>query len=165
MTPARMTWAEFRWLLTASLVVLLLASLPTIYAWSLADADHVFTGFVYNTEDGNSYIAKMRLGATGEWLFHIFYTVEPHDPALAFLLHILLGKLAAAAGLSLVLVYHLARVLFGLALLWTIYAFAARFTPDVITRRLAWALAATGSGLGWLLLLLGQSHWLGALPL
>ena len=93
-----MTRAEFRWVLIASLILVVFASLPTIYAWALADADHVFTGFVYNTEDGNSYMAKMRLGARGEWLFHIFYTPEPHQPALAFPFHLLLGKIGAGPG-------------------------------------------------------------------
>jgi len=162
---ATVTRAEFRWVLIASLFVLVFASLPTIYAWALADADHVFTGFVYNAEDGNSYIAKMRLGARGEWLFHIFYTPEPHQPALAFPFHILLGKLGAGLGLSMVLTYHLARVLLGLCLLLTVYAFVAHFTADVTTRRLAWALVAVGSGLGWVLTLLGATHWLGYLPL
>jgi len=165
MTKARITRAEFCWLLLALLAVLLVASLPTLYAWSLADADHVFTGFVYNTEDGNSYLAKMRLGAEGEWLFHLFYTAEEHEPAMAFPLHLLLGKLAAATGLSLVLVFHLARIVFGLLLSVTIYAFAARFVSDVATRRVAWALATVGSGLGWLLVLLGASPLLGAMPL
>ena len=108
--------AEWRWLIAASCAVLLLASLPTLYAWRLADADHVFTGFVYNTEDGNSYIAKMRLGARGEWLFHIFYTAEPHQPRLVYPFYLLLGKLAVSF-LFAVLVYHLARVLLGALLL------------------------------------------------
>lgn len=160
-----MTRSELRWVLLASLAVLLMASLPTLYAWSLADKDHVFGGFVYNAEDGNSYLAKMRLGAEGEWLFHLFYTAEEHEPAMAYPLHILLGKLAAASGLSLVLVFHLARVAFGLLLSVTIYAFAARFVSDVATRRAAWALATLGSGMGWLLILLGASPLWGALPL
>jgi hypothetical protein len=159
------TRSEFRWVLIASLIVLLFASLPTIYAWALADSDHVFTGFVYNTEDGNSYIAKMRLGARGEWLFHIFYTPEPHQPALVYLFPLLLGKLGAGLGLPMVLTYHLARILFGLGLLFTVYVFVARFTSDVTTRRVAWALAAIGSGLGWALTLLGLTDWLGSLPL
>jgi hypothetical protein len=159
------TRIELRWLLLASLAVLLFASLPTLYAWRLADADHVFTGFVYNTEDGNSYIAKMRLGARGEWLFHLPYTSEEHEGALVYLFYLILGKLAAGLGLSHVLAYHLARVLLGLFLLLTVYLFVATFTPDVAVRRLAWALVAVGSGLGWLLTVLGASHWLGDLPL
>jgi hypothetical protein len=160
-----MTRAEFRWLLITSLAVILVASLPTLYAWSRADAEHVFTGFVYNTEDGNSYIAKMRLGARGEWLFHLVYTPEEHEGALVFTFHLLLGKVAAGTGTSLVLVYHLARALLGLGLLLTVYAFVAYFTPDVTARRLAWALVAVGSGLGWLLTALGKAYWLGDLPL
>jgi hypothetical protein len=160
-----MTRAELRWVAIASLAVLLVASLPTLYAWSLADTDHVFTGFVYNAADGNSYIAKMRLGARGEWLFHLFYTLEPHQPALTLTWHLMLGKLSAGLGLPLVLTYHLARVILGLGLLLTVYVFVAVFSSEIYVRRLAWALVATGSGLGWLLVTLGASHFLGALPL
>jgi hypothetical protein len=157
--------SELRWVLLASLAVVLFASLPTLYAWSRADTAHVFSGFIYNTEDANSYVAKMRLGARGEWLFHLFYTPEPHQPGLVFPFHLGLGKLAAVLGLSHVLVYHLARVVLGLGLLLTVYAFVAFFTPDLIVRQLAWALVAVGSGLGWLLTLAGATNWLGSLPL
>jgi hypothetical protein len=160
-----MTRAEWRWLLVASALVLAVASLPTVFAAEQADADHVFTGFIYNNEDGNSYLGKMQLGAQGEWLFHIFYTAEPTTEVLAFPFHLVLGQLAAALGLSLVLVYHLARVVFGLILLLTVYTFLARFTPDVAVRRTAWTLVAVGGGLGWLLVLVGLSPWLDAYPL
>lgn len=160
-----MTPSEFRWVLLASLAVLLFASLPILYAWSQADTDHVFTGFVYNTEDSNSYIAKMRLGARGAWLFYLVYTPEEHEGALVYTFYLLLGKIAAGLGLPFVLIYHLARALLGLGLLLTVYAFVARFTPDVVTRRVAWVLVAIGSGLGWLLTILGATHWLGNLPL
>jgi hypothetical protein len=161
----KVTRAEWHWVLLASLAVILFASLPTIYAWSQADADHVFTGFVYNTEDGNSYIAKMRLGARGEWLFQLPFTTEPHPKAWLYSFQILLGKLGAGLGLSLQLTYHLARAILGLGLLATIYVFVARFVPDMPTRRLAWVLTAIGSGLGWLLTALGATRWLGDLPL
>jgi len=160
-----MTRAELRWVSIASLAVLLVASIPTLYAWALADADHVFTGFVYNTEDGNSYIAKMRLGARGAWRFQLIYTPEEHEGAWIYTFYLLLGKIAGGLKLSFVLAYHLARILLGAALLFVVYVFAAHFTPDVRTRRLAWVLVAIGSGLGWLLTLLGASHWLGDLPL
>ncbi len=165
MTTRTVTWSEWRWVLLASLAIVLFASLPTLYAWLLADADHVFTGFVVNTEDGNSYIAKMRLGARGEWLFHLVYTPEPHKGALVYTFYLLLGKIASGLGLTFALVYHLARVVLGLGLLVTVYVFVAHFTPDTTARRVAWALVAIGSGLGWLLIVFGASHWLGDLPL
>jgi len=165
MTARRIAPDEWRWVLIGSLAVLLFASLPVLYAWSLADASHVFSGFVYNTEDGNSYIAKMRLGASGEWLFQLPFTTESHPKAWLYSFHILLGKLGAGLGLSLRVTYHLARVILGLCLLLTIYHFIARFVRDVSTRRLAWVLIAIGSGLGWLLTALGAVQWLGDLPL
>jgi hypothetical protein len=159
------TASEWRWLLIASCAILLLASLPTLYAWSLADADHVFTGFVIGVEDGNSYLAKMRLGARGEWLFRLVYTPEEHKGALLYTLYVLLGKVATFFRLPLVLIYHLARLLFGLFLLVTAYRLLAYFSRSVSVRRLAWLLIAIGSGLGWLLAILGASHWFGDLPL
>jgi hypothetical protein len=161
----QVTRAELRWVLVASVIVLLFASLPTLYAWSLADDEQVFTGFVFNTEDGNSYIAKMRLGARGEWLFRLVYTPEEHQGALVYTFYLLLGKIAAGMGFSCVLTYHLARVFLGLGLLLTVYVFLSRFTEEVVTRRLAWALVAVGSGLGWLLTTLGATNWLSSLPL
>ncbi len=160
-----MTRSEFRWVLVASLAVILFASLPTLYGWALADDNHVYTGFVYNTEDGNSYIAKMRLGARGAWRFHLIYTPEEHESALVYTFYLVLGKIASGLGLSFVLVYHLARALLGLGLLLTVHAFISHFTADVRIRRVSWALVAIGSGLGWLLTLLGATQWLGNLPL
>ena len=76
----RVSGAEIRWLLMASALALLAASAPTLFASAQADADHVFTSFIYNNEDGNSYLGKMQLGAQGEWLFHLFYTAEATTP-------------------------------------------------------------------------------------
>lgn len=156
---------EWRWVLLVSLAMLLIASLPTLYAWWMADDAQLFSGFVYNTEDGNSYLAKMRQGARGEWLFHLPFTTEPHSGAWLYTFHLLLGKVAAVLGFSFQLTYHLARLILGLGLLATIYAFVSHFVVDVATRRLAWLLTAIGSGLGWLLTLFGGTQWLGSLPL
>jgi hypothetical protein len=125
MSTPRTSPAEWRWVLLASLAVLLIASLPTLYAWRLADDTHLFSGFVYNTKDGHSYIAKMRQGAQGEWLFNLPFTTEPHPGAWLYSFHLLLGKVAAGLGLSFQLTDHLARVSLGLGLLATIYAVRA----------------------------------------
>jgi hypothetical protein len=137
--------------------------------------ERVFGGFVYAVEDCYSYLAKMRQGAEGAWLFHIAYTPEPHPGALFFLFHLLLGKVAANAALGslpvgaltsrMVLVYHLARCIFGLGLLLTVYRFVSTFTERLLVRRLAWVMITFGGGLGWLLVFLGRSNWFGSLPL
>jgi hypothetical protein len=156
-----MTPKEWRWVLGWSAVILLLTSLPYVYGALLSTPQSQFGGFVIGVADGNSYLAKMRLGAVDGWQFHVFYTSEPHDGAYVYLFYLLLGKLARLAGLSLVLVYHLARVVCGIFLLVTVYYFAASFTSVRPIRRLAVWLVGVGSGLGWLVVALGLTEWLG----
>jgi hypothetical protein len=163
-SPADVSRAEWLWVLAWSGMILLLTSLPYLYGALLSTPANQFGGFVFGVEDGNSYLAKMRLGATGAWQFHLFYTSEPHAGAYLFMFHLLLGKLARFTGLSLILAYHLARLACGLFLLVTVYRFAAFFTARRQVRRLAFWLVALGSGLGWLVLLLGFLDRLG-LPL
>jgi hypothetical protein len=161
---------EYRFVLIIGMVVLVIASVPYVLGAAMATEERVFGGFVYAIEDCYSYLAKMRQGAEGAWLFRIAYTPEPHRRALFFPFHLLLGKVAALLPGSdltahLVWVYHGARVVFGLVLLLTVYRFLAEFTERVAVRRLAWLLVAFGGGLGWLLVVLGKPGWLGSMPL
>lgn len=116
----------------------------------------IFGGFVLNPIDGNSYLAKMQLGWMGEWEFRLLYSVDSGDGALLFLFYILLGHLARLSGLSLVVVFHAARILASLALFLAV----AHFYEQVYggNRRVAqraFILAMVGGGLGVLVLLGG----------
>ncbi len=153
--------SEWLWVLAWSAAILLLTSLPYVYGALLSTPQSQFGGFVIGVEDGNSYLAKMRLGATNGWRFHLFYTSESHTGAYLLLFHLLLGKIARLSGLSFVLVYHLARFICGFFLLATVYRFAAFFTGLHPVRRLTFWLVGVSSGLGWLVTLLGLSDRLG----
>lgn len=155
---------EWRWLIGWSAAILLISSLPYLYGWWLSTPQMQFSGFFIGVEDANSYLAKMRQGAGGGWLFHLPYTPEPHQGAYLFSFHLLLGKLARPGSIPLPLMYHLARLVFGLGLLVTLYYFISYFTPQVAQRRFAFLLAAGGSGLGWLVIALQLTPRLG-LPL
>ncbi len=162
--------SEWRWVCMASVVVLLIVSIPYAVAWGCQTPERVFSGFNFIVDDAFSYLAKMRQGAGGAWLFHIAYTPETHSAALFYLFYLLLGKLAVVlpgADLTarMVWVYHGARVVFGLGLLLTVYRFLAEFTERVAVRRLAWLMVTLGGGLGWLLAAVGQYDWLGSIPL
>jgi len=148
-----------------SLVLVALTSLPYIVGMLVSTPDRQFGGFVYNVLDCNSYIAKMRQGARGEWLFTLPYTSEQHQGAFVYPFYLILGKLAALSGLSLVLVYHLARLVSIPVLLVSVYAFLARITPWRAIRRIAFLLIAFSSGLGWLFTLLGRPTFAGNLPI
>jgi hypothetical protein len=161
---------QYRFVLLLGVVALIVTSIPYVLGAALATEERVFGGFVYATEDCYSYLAKMRQGAEGAWLFHIAYTPEPHRGALFYPFHLMLGKVAASLPggdltARMVWVYHGARVIFGLLLLLTVYRFLAEFTERVVVRRLAWLMVTFGGGLGWLLVTLGQPGWLGSMPL
>jgi len=153
----RFSTNEILWATAWALVALSLTSLPYLLGCYLSSPDMHFGGFVIAVEDGNSYIAKMGQGARGQWLFHLPYTSEDHDGAILFIFHLLLGKLAKLRGLSLVNVYHLARLGCGLFLLWMTYVFISYFVSFVALRRIAFLLLCFSSGLGWLLITLGLS--------
>ena len=70
------TSTERRWLLTRSIGVLALASLPYLAGALAAGPDRVFSGLQVNPLDALSYLAKMQIGYHGDWLFSLRYTTE-----------------------------------------------------------------------------------------
>ena len=149
------TRKERRWALLWSVLIVGLACLPYLVAWWITPADAQYTGLLVNHYDGESYYAKMQQGARGDWLFHLPFTSEPHEGAFIFTFYLALGHLAAALGLPIPLVYHLARIVAGLFLLLVAYRFIAWFFDRVRTRQAAFLLLGLSSGLGWLAAPLG----------
>ncbi len=157
--------AEWFWVALWIVVALVVTSIPPALGLIRSSPERVFGGATFAVEDVNSYLAKMREGASGEWLFHLVYTSEAHQGVVLFVFYMLLGKLAALTGLPMEVTYHLARLAFGALLLVTLYRFIAAFTAARAIRRIAFWLATFGGGLGWALLLAGQPNWLGSSPL
>ncbi len=156
-----------RWCLGWAAVVVVVTTVPYTAGFAAAGGEWAFSGFVFGVEDGNSYIAKMRLGAEGEWLFRTPYTTQPQHGVIAFLPYLLLGKLASPPAVheQLVALFHLARALAVPLEVFATYRLACLFVADERWRRWSVVMATVGGGLGWLLILLGQSTWLGSLPL
>jgi hypothetical protein len=146
---------EWRWLAGVVLALMLISSLPYLIAWAATPAGAHFTGLIFNPQDGNSYIAKMRQGLAGSWVFRLPYTPEAQSGASVFLLFLFLGHVARWTGLPLIAVYHAARLVGGAAMLAMLYVLAARVSDDVGERRAMFLLAALGSGLGWLVVFFG----------
>ncbi len=163
----RLTTAERRWCLVYSVLIAGLTTLPYVVAFFQQTESWRFSGFLFAVEDGNSYIAKMRLGSEGDWLFRTPYTSRPQTGVLAFMPYLLLGKAASgtASHDQLVVLYHLFRVLALPLWVLAIYSFASVFIEEVQWRRWVTVLSTLGGGLGWLLVLLGGANWLGSLPL
>ena len=126
---------EWTWLVVWSLIILLFVTLPHIYGSMISTPDNQYSGFVIGVEDGNSYLAKMRQGYSGNWLFHLTYTSEDHPRALFFGQYLLLGNLARTFDINLQLMLRLgwaAGLLFELV---SFYCFTAYFTTLVSVLR------------------------------
>lgn len=165
LSPAHIAPGEWRGVLWLALAAVLFTGVP--YAVAVYLQPHTFTGFLIGIEDGNSYIAKMLAGASGDWLFRSGYSSQPQMGAWLYWPYIVLGKLLGvqASHLGYVIAFHLFRSASLVALSFSAYAFVAHFVNLPQLRRWALGLALLGSGLGWLPLLFGQSELLGSIPL
>jgi hypothetical protein len=164
LTPPRVTRREWVWAAAFALVLMALTTVPYLVAAASQNADWRFGGFLLAVEDGNSYVAKMGEGAHGAWLFTLPYSTEPQRGVLIYSFYLVLGRLAGPNHDAQVIVYHAARIVFGIGLLLASYLFLSEFLPRVPQRRLGLVLVALGGGLGWLVTLLFPAGLLGSLP-
>jgi len=163
----RVSKKEYRWVIVYAATVMLILTLPYVIGYAIEGDSWKFTGFIYGVEDGNSYIAKMLSGAAGNWLFYTPYTAFPQNGVLAFLPYILLGKLSSPPGqhIQLVVIFHLFRIIAGILSIIATYDFLSIYLMHIKWRRFGTILVSLGGGLGWLMVVFGESRFLGTLPL
>ncbi len=148
MSAVSISRAEWRRVAALGAVLLVVVNAP--YALAYLAGPQVFGGILFALVDGFSYLAKMRQGWRGEWLFTLPYTAEPGPGVFLFTYYLSLGHLARGLGAPVEVVYHAARLLTGALLLFVAYRFIAHFFESARARLAAWALFFLGSGLGWL---------------
>ncbi|MGD0173382.1 MAG: hypothetical protein ABSC61_02940 [Anaerolineales bacterium] len=135
-------------ILVLSIAFALLTLIPYLAAYGGAGAFR-FTGFLFNPFDAASYLAKMRQGYDGQWLYHLAFTGDPGPGALLFTWYLLLGHLAWVFRLPLIVVWHIARMMGVAAFLVVAWKFFGRLTLTPRARAIAWAITALGSGFGF----------------
>ena len=137
------------------MIVLPAIILPYWIAFSANATPELFGGFLINPLDGNSYLAKMMLGASGEWKFRLPFTSDAEPSAYLFLFYIFLGHLCQLLQVQPVYVFHAARVAGALFLLFSMWIFYGRvFREKSRQAELAFVISAIGSGMGWIAALL-----------
>jgi hypothetical protein len=108
-------YPKFFWLLL--FFVPLLTLVPYISLHFLAPPGSQFTGFMYASDDLETYLANMRFAQYG-WKYNFIFTSEETAGGYVFLYYIALGKLAFLLNIPLIAVYHAARVLSGMLLIY-----------------------------------------------
>lgn len=145
-----------RFPLALAAAVALLTVVPYALAYVMTPPGQHFMGFFFEADDATTYLAKMRSGAEGSWLWDNRYISIPSPPVLVYLFYTAWGQLAGLLHLSILLTYHLARLAGSFLLAAVVYAFATDLGLSRGGRRLATTLAFFGSGVGFLAQLLGD---------
>jgi len=131
---------------------------PYLVAYANAPRGQVFNGFFFLADDASTYVSKMRQGADGAWGWSDPYISRPlANPVLLFIFYIAWGKVAALFHISMYAGYHLARWSGAVALVAASRVLAEECLPAGRPRRAAVVLAIGGSGLGWILQLVGAA--------
>ena len=141
---------EWIWVIIASLLIVLLSSLPYLAGYYFQNTDQIFSGAIFDRQDYSVHLATMALGARGQWQYNFRFTSETHQGRYVKLGYIFLGHISRWLNLDLVSTYHLARLCFGLFSLLCLYKLAQLVFFEVYFRRLFFLLVALSSGLGWL---------------
>ena len=142
--------AELSWAAGFAAVVMALTCLPYAYGLLIRPDDTYYSGLLTNPDEHNVYLAYMKQVKEGAFFLIDPFTSEPQAGRVVNVFFLALGLVSRVPGLTLPLVYHVARVVSGWLLLMAIYCLGAQAIRTVWGRRLALWLAAFASGLGWL---------------
>ena len=146
---------EKRYFAIMIVVTLFMISAPYIVGFQNSNSQAQFGGFLINPIDGHSYLSKIQQGYRGEWKFRLPYTSEPGEGAYLFLFYLGLGHVCRLTQLQPIFIFHTARLLSALWLIFIIGRLLRALFNDAITRRMGLIAALFGSGLGWLAVLFG----------
>jgi hypothetical protein len=144
------TAAEWRWVIALACGMVLLAFLPLLWVALRGTPNWQFMGILHNYLDGATYLSKMALGQSGAFLVEFLHTPQPHAGAFIQALYLLLGHMSRLTGIPIIVLFHVARVIAALLMYAAIYQLAAVIWARVRARRVFFAVASIGSGLGWL---------------
>jgi len=145
-----------RRIISVFVLVFLLISIPYLAGVISGGNEFVFTGFLSNPLDGNSYLAKMIEGYQGDLSFKLPYSIDPGEGSYIFLFYIFLGHIARFLNVEPMIIFHLTRIITFIFLYFVLYQFIQHFfEKDREKTWLTFIIVSFGSGMGWLALSLG----------
>jgi len=145
---------ELLWILVISILIIIWGCIPTWAGYQAETRELRFRGLYYDSQDYAVHIAMMNAGRHGDWAYQFRFTTESHAPAYTRLFYIVLGKFSGLLRINPESIFHWASSLLGFIALYTLYILMRKIFQDIFWAQLAFLLAALGSGLGWLQLLL-----------
>lgn len=144
---------EILWIFAVSTLILLWGSIPTWAGYQYETSELRFRGIYFDSQDYAVHISMMEAGKQGETAYQFRFSTEPHNPAYLRLFYVALGHVGRLVNLPVETTFQWARWFLGYLALFSLYQIIRRIFPDLFWARIAFLLAALGSGLGWLQLI------------
>ena len=116
---------EWLWVIAVLAGAALVGLLPYWVGYRSQTPEWVFSGALWDRMDYSVHIGTMWLGQQGDWAYRFRFTAEPQPGSYVKSFYILLGHAARWSGLSLEVVYHVGRVVFGMLSGLAAYAWLA----------------------------------------
>jgi hypothetical protein len=142
-----------RWVLWVSLAAMTVTCLPNIFGTMLTGAHPAlgwFSWLGYNLDDSCVYLSWMRQVADGSLFQRNLFTIEPQVGRQFNVLFLALGLVARFTGAPLLLVYHGARIVAGLAFLHALWWLLGMVAPKLPARKVCFLTVLVSAGVGWL---------------
>ncbi|MBK8430574.1 MAG: hypothetical protein IPL28_04500 [Chloroflexi bacterium] len=137
------------------LLSLVLTIAPYFWVAQSTPANHQFLGSLINTGDLSVYLAAIRQGAEGAWLFEVTFTPEEITPKITYPFYLALGRLASPLHLDILWLFHGSRVLAGLFLMGVVAVWLHFLEMKAALSDAFFLIFLAGVGAGWC------SHWVG----
>lgn len=145
----RLSKSDVLFIAVVTLLLLIVTSTPTVWAYVTPPPDKWFSGVVDNVHDTAQYWSWMRESATRLFIDNRL-TAEPNPPVFLNLHWWLVGRFAAVAGISIDAAYQVFRVLSVVFLVLMNYAWCAWVFTSLARRRFAFLFSSLAAGLGWI---------------
>ncbi|MBI9049515.1 MAG: hypothetical protein JEZ00_08845 [Anaerolineaceae bacterium] len=158
---------ESKWYFWLAIIVIVFVLLPYLYGYVIQTDNMRFSGSFIGVDDQNSYLAKMRRGYEGDWMFITPYSTFPQTGVFMYMPFILLGKLAG--GNSIIEQMHFLLLLMRIAsiilYIYSLKTFFSSFLKDEKNIKFSMIIGIFGGGLGTLSIFGYESLWNHRLPL
>lgn len=150
---AEVTRQEWLFVIVAALIVLVITTLPYLYAYWSAPPDKQFMGVIYNVPDHMQYFSWFREFGESN-LSANKLTPEPNEPIFFNLLWWGMARIGGVLGLGYAAMYQILRWVATILFLLLVYRMLSWFFPDRLRRTTAFLLILFGAGFGWVLIVM-----------
>lgn len=145
------TVSEFKFVLVWAVLIALLASVPYLFGLFITPPGYRFLGFTHNIDDAAVYLSWMRQAADGHFFIHNLFTNEPQAARTFNLLAYAMGVKAGLLHIPLGVMFHLTRIVLGIALMLMVWQFSRLFLTQPAQRKVLIPLVGLSAGIGWMI--------------